>query len=104
MRRAVHFAVLSVLLLVMQQQVLVHPIAHLAGLAPLSQETAFQAPAPGHDCLECALIAGGFNAVAAGTLPDATHAPVDRFVFASYRSRAAEVPAWFESRAPPVLR
>ena len=55
MRRAFLFAVLSLLLLSMQQQGYVHPIAHLAGkYASHSQETVLSAPQFDVACVECA--------------------------------------------------
>ena len=103
MRRAVLFAVLSLLLLAMQHQGYVHPIAHLAGGALPSQETQLSSSEPHVDCVQGALLAGGFHAVPSSNAPQATSSPPVALVFASYHSRAAEVPAWFESRAPPVL-
>jgi len=103
MRRAILFAVLSLLLLSLQHQGHVHPIAHLAGHVPHSQETAFSAPQADIDCVECALLAGGFNAVH-GALSAAQPAPpAAGTVPAAFQTRAAELPAWFNSRAPPIL-
>jgi hypothetical protein len=103
MRRAIRFAVLSLLLLSLQHQGYVHPIAHLAGFAPHSQETALSAPQLAADCIECALLAGGVNA--ADGNPTATNpvAYVAGPLRLAFRSRAADVPAWFQSRAPPIL-
>jgi hypothetical protein len=103
MRRAVLFAVLSLLLLSMQHQGYVHPIAHLAGFAPHSQETTLGAPQVELDCVECALLAAGTTAVRGELgvlLPAAT---VERNAHTAFDSRAADVPSWFHSRAPPVL-
>jgi len=103
MRRIVFFAVLSLLLLSMQHESYVHPLAHLAGRAPAPHETVLTATHADADCVECALLAGGFNAVHASPVLLPSEAPPAARVFRSYRSRAAEVPAWFQSRAPPVL-
>ena len=103
MRRAVLFAVLSLLLVAMQHQGYVHPIAHLAGGALSSQETHLSSSQPHVDCAQCALLAGGFNVVHSSGPPLAASSPPASLVFHSYRSRAGEVPAWFESRAPPIL-
>jgi len=103
MRRAIRFAVLSLLLLAMQQQGYVHPIAHFAGHEEPSQETVVSAPHADEPCGLCTLLAGGSLAVVAGVLPHPADVPDAGIVFHTYRSRAADVPAWFESRAPPVL-
>lgn len=103
MRRALLSAVLSLLLLAMQQQGYVHPLAHLAGHEEPSQETVASAPHADEACGLCTLLAGGSLAVVAGLLPHPADTPGDGLVFHTYRSRAADVPAWFESRAPPVL-
>jgi hypothetical protein len=103
MRRAIRFAVLALLLLSLQHQGYVHPIAHLAGFAPHSQETALSIPQLSADCVECALLAGGLNAVHGDLAATNPVAPVVGPLQLAYQSRAAEVPAWFRSRAPPVL-
>lgn len=101
MTRTLRLALLAFLLLFMQGQALVHPIAHLPG-AP-SHDTGLAAPHAAVDCVECALLAGGFNALQASLDVVTGDAPVARIAFSSYHSRAGEVPAWFQSRAPPVL-
>jgi hypothetical protein len=103
MRRAIHFAVLSLLLLFMQLQGHVHPIAHLAGFAPHSQETVLLAPQAGADCIECALLAAGSNAVHGESVTTFAAAVSSGVAQPAFRSRAADVPSWFHSRAPPVL-
>lgn len=99
MRRLTVFAVLCLVLLA-QQRAYVHPLEHLEWPA---DETTLAAPHGEAQCAECSLLAGGFAALApqlATMLPDV---PGDRLVFHSYHSRASEVPAWFESRAPPAF-
>jgi hypothetical protein len=101
-RRAVLFAVLCLLLLA-QHQAYVHPFAHLAGRAAPSQETGLSKAAAELPCLECALLADGFNALGeASAAPPSLAVAADRVVHA-YHSPAAELPAWFRSRAPPVV-
>ncbi len=103
MRRTLGFVALSLLLLAMQWQGHVHPIEHFARVAHHAQETALSTPAVNVDCVECALLAGGVNAVHA----HATSMPTaDVFAQALSRPpafRATGVPAWFRSRAPPIL-
>jgi len=104
MHRAVRFAVLSLLLLFMQQQAYVHPIEHLASTGPHPQETALSEPHAVADCIECALLAGGSHAIHG----DADEAPASVVVSmagaATFAWRAADARAWFESRAPPHLQ
>ena len=103
MRRIVLFAVLPLLLLSMQHEGYVHPLSHLPGRAPAPHETALASAHADADCVECALLAGGLNAVHASPAPLRPETPPAALLFRSSRSRAAEVPAWFQSRAPPVL-
>lgn len=102
MRRAILFAVLSLLLLSMQHQAYVHPIAHL-GYASHSQETGLSAPQLDVACVECALLASGANAVHGGSASAMLAVAAEVRAHAAIRSRAADVPSWFQSRAPPVL-
>ena len=85
----------------MQAQALVHPIVHLPG-AP-AHDTGLAAPQVVEACVECALLAGGFAALSPASAPAVDVAPSHPLVFVSHHSRAADVPAWFHSRAPPVL-
>ena len=101
MLRTLRFAALAFLLLFLQLQALVHPITHLP--AAHAQETGLAVPHAAVDCVECSLLAGGFAALHANLPSALADAPVDAFLFFSYHSRAGEVPAWFQSRAPPVL-
>lgn len=103
MRRTVHFAVLSLLLLFMQHQGYVHPIAHFAQRAAVPRETVLSAPHADTDCLECALLASGAHAAVGHTVVSSPDGPAVASPTSSYRSRAAEAAAWFDSRAPPVL-
>lgn len=103
MCRALHVALLSLLLLAMQQQAYVHPIEHLAHHEKPSPETVASSPHAEESCGLCTLLAGGSLAVLAATPPQAAGARDGDLVFHAFRSRAGEVPAWFESRAPPVL-
>jgi hypothetical protein len=103
MRRAIRFAVLSLLLLSLQHQGYVHPIAHLAGFAPHSRETTLSVPQLAADCVECALLASGTNAVHGESVPMLAAVAADGPAQIAFRSRAADSPSWFHSRAPPVL-
>ncbi len=103
MRRPVLFAVLALLLLAMQQQSYVHPITHLAGRTAPEPETTLSTTGSAVDCVECALLAGGFSVVhgaPAASLPPARFAGLP---LRGSKVRATETPAWFHSRAPPAL-
>jgi hypothetical protein len=93
---------LCLLLLSLQSQVLVHPIEHLGG-EPNPQQATLTATHENPRCVECPLLAGGLTAALAASMPVAFDAPAGGLVAASYRSPAADVPAWFHSRAPPAL-
>lgn len=99
MRRVLLFAVLCLVLLA-QHRGFVHPIEHLAAPSP---QTQIAMPHADTSCLECSLLASGFTALTASLSLLPASAAVDRLVFHSYHSRAGEVPAWFQSRAPPAL-
>ena len=103
MRRALRFAVLSLLLLSMQWQGHVHPIEHFARVAQHAQETALSATQASVGCVECALLAGGFNAVPAQVASIPPAQAVAGAVPGHVQFRAAALPAWYRSRAPPVL-
>jgi hypothetical protein len=99
MHRPALIFVLCLMLLSMQREAYVHPLSHIA--AP--HDTALTTAQADAACLECALLAGGFDLAHAALPPHASDAPPPDLIFRSYHSRAGEVPAWFESRAPPTL-
>ena len=103
MRRIVNFTLLALVLLFAQQQGYVHPLSHMLAVAAASQDSMIVTPQAAADCVECALLASGSSAVfdaAVAVLPDAWASHVAAH---AYQSLAADVPAWFQSRAPPVL-
>ena len=102
MRRAL-FALLAVLLLGMQHEGLVHPLAHLGEKLARAQDTGLAAPTPSDACAECALLAAGGNAVSGTQHADAANAPPAGYLRSRFHSHAAAVPAWFHSRAPPSV-
>lgn len=99
-RRYAVLVVLSLLLLSLQREAHVHPITHLG--VP-SKDVVASTSSAAADCLECALLAGGFNGVASTSPPEVADAPPVSVVFFSHRSRDADAPAWFQSRAPPAV-
>ena len=103
MRRVLRFAVLSLLLLSMQWQGHVHPIEHFARVAQHAQDTVLSTSQGVVDCVECALLAGGFNAVHSHGASITPAAAIAQAVSRPAAFRGADFPAWFRSRAPPVL-
>lgn len=103
MRRAVHFAVLALLLLCMQQRAVVHPIEHLAGRTAASQETILGLPHVDAACLQCALLAGGVDAVGSTAAAPRCTPPASPALSVVPAPAAATATAWFDSRAPPRL-
>jgi hypothetical protein len=103
MRRAIGLALLSLLLLSMQWQGHVHPVEHFARVAQHQQDTVLSTPQANADCVECALLAGGFNAVHAQAAPVLPVGAVAEVACRQLQARAVDRPAWYRSRAPPVL-
>jgi len=102
-RRTFLFAVLSLLLLAMQHEGLVHALSHAAPRMARTHDTGLVAPAVGGDCAECALLAGGASVVPGGAAASSHAAPAVGRVGFAFRSRATPAPVHFSSRAPPVL-
>ena len=105
MLRAVRFAVLSLLLLFLQQQAYVHPIEHLARTGPHPQETALSAPHTVADCVECALLAGGSHALhgdAGRSRPRPLSCPGGRGHLRVARCRRPRLVRKPRAAAPPV--
>jgi hypothetical protein len=103
MRRTFAFALLSFLLLFMQQEAQVHALSHVGPQLARSGETKAVAPTADDACLECALLATGTGAAVGAGQSLASAVPVSGLVWSAFRSRAADVPSYFSSRAPPVL-
>ena len=103
MRRAICFAVLSLLLLSMQWLGYVPPIQHFARVAHHAQESTLSTAQVYVDCTECALLAGGFNAVHANVVSIPSGVAVGGAVAFPMQFRAADCLAWYRSRAPPDL-
>jgi len=103
MQRAVGITVLTVLLLLMQLQGYVHPLAHQVPPSTDSQQVAFHSPHALDDCLVCALLASGTQAAhdhRVSALAADRAVEVDSAHFAS---RPSDRPGWDQSRAPPRL-
>jgi hypothetical protein len=103
MRRSAYIAVLSFLLLFMQQQATVHALSHLAPQLAHSSRIELVAPHAGAACVECALLATGTSAAIGADPSLVSVVPAPGLVRSAYRSRAADAPVYFSSRAPPIL-
>ena len=103
MRRIVNFAVLALVLLFAQQQGYVHPLSHMLAVAAASQDSVIVTPQAAADCVECALLASGSTAVYDAAVTVLHAAWASHVAAHAYQSLAADVPGWFQSRAPPVL-
>jgi hypothetical protein len=102
MRRALLVCLLA-LLLSMQHEVYVHAFSHFAPFAGQAHDTGFASMLADAECPRCALLAAGSNAVPAQTQSTFVAALADESEGAVFRSRAVAAPAFFSSRAPPVL-
>ena len=95
--------VFSLLMLGMQLEGQRHALQHLGDRLHRPHEQGLQLPQSEIACAECKLLAGTSNAVAgdgASTLP--VVAANERFD-ASFSSRSVDPPAYYSSRAPPIL-
>jgi len=103
MRRPILFAVLTFLLLAMQNEALVHSFAHLDSRVPRPDRTEVALPHAVADCAECALLASGSSTVTGDPPALQPRGPVTVPLQPAFQSRAADAPEYFSSRAPPVL-
>ena len=103
MQRIVLTFLLSLLLVGVQQESQRHALEHLRPLLTRAHEVGIHAPVADVTCVECALLAGGTDAVAvgAGTLHSQATS-VEHRTFA-YTPRVVPAPSHFQSRAPPIL-
>ena len=103
MARGLVIAWLSLLLIGMQQQLVVHELEHIRARLECSNEVIAQAPQD-TPCVQCSLLSGGANVV---PIHDAV--PVLRAHTADHVSIAADTwpakasPASYRSRAPPTF-
>jgi hypothetical protein len=94
---------LSLLLVGMQQQFVVHEVDHLRAKVQRGHDASFVNPASA-ECLECALLAGGANSAPAADSPRSHHVhaglPVETIIAPG---EAQAKPAFYQSRGPPPL-
>ena len=103
MVRIVLVAVLSLLLVGMQREALLHEVDHLRAKVVLGHDKALQKSASG-ECDECALLASGGAAVpAAPTAFMRTARSDSRSTFNVEIAPTVSRPAPYRSRAPPIV-
>ena len=103
MIRIVVTAWLSLLLVGMQQQLVVHEVDHLRAKAQRGHHASLVNPT-GAECLECALLAGGANAAPVAHAPPSQR--IDTLVLVASTITLGEAqakPAFYQSRGPPIL-
>jgi hypothetical protein len=95
--------VFSLLMLGMQLEGQRHALQHLGDRLHRPHEQGLQLPQAEIVCAECALLAGTSNAVAgdgAATLPVVA---ANERLHEQFSSRSVDPPAYYSSRAPPIL-
>lgn len=94
---------LALLLLFVQLQALLHPIAHLGERVPQESTAGLSTSHDADACVVCALLASGADSPTRSS----RNPPLPSGVIASpapaVELQASAAPAWYESRAPPVL-
>ena len=103
MRRGILFAVLSFLLLAMQNEGFVHPLGHVDTRVVRPDRPEAALPHDVAACAECALLAAGSDAVSGDVPALQFPAPATLGALTAFRSRTVDAPVHFSSRAPPVL-
>jgi hypothetical protein len=91
------------LVLGMQQESLRHAVEHLRPLLQRAHDTGLQLPVADAACAECALLAGGADAVAPHVAPVVDRAGVIPAGAVAFASRAVPAPVYSATRAPPAL-
>ena len=103
MRRSIFFAVLTFLLLAMQNEGLVHPLGHVDTRVVRPDRPEAALPHTVAACPECALLVAGSDAVSGDVPALRFPAPATLGALTAFRSRTVDAPVHFSSRAPPVL-
>jgi hypothetical protein len=103
MRRGILFAVLSFLLLALQNEGFVHPLGHVDTRVARPDRPQAALPHGVAACAECALLVAGSDAVSGNVPALQFPAPATLGALTAFRSRTVAAPVHFSSRAPPVL-
>ena len=103
MRRGILFAILSFLLLAMQNEGLVHPLGHLDARIARPDRPEAALPHAVAACTECALLVAGSDAIGSDVTSLHFPGPATLGALTAFRSRAVAAPVYFASRAPPLF-
>jgi CII-binding regulator of phage lambda lysogenization HflD len=95
--------VFSLLMLGMQLEGQRHALQHVGDRLHRPHEQGLQLPQGEMVCAECALLAGTSNAVATSSASTLTVVATNERIDAQFLSQSVAAPAYYSSRAPPVL-
>ena len=96
-------ALLSLLLVGMQQQLFVHELVHFNERLDRGSDVVAQNPAEA-SCIECSLLSGGLKVISVDEVVGLTRAHADRAIdVTADPSRAKTAPTFYLSRAPPAF-
>ena len=102
--RIVLTALLSVLLLLMQQESVRHVLDHIGARIERVKYSALERPT-GDVCLECEMLASGTAGMPLASLPPLANASAWIDVVAPVARASVAAPSYYRSRAPPrILR
>jgi hypothetical protein len=94
---------LSLLLVGMQQQLVVHEVDHLRAKVQRGHDAGFERPGSA-ECIECALLSGGSNAVPVADVSPSRDAQVSAPIAAIFASGQPQAkPSFYQSRGPPAV-
>ena len=94
---------LSLLLVGTQQQLVVHEVDHLRAKVQRGHDTNVEKPSPG-ECLECALLSGGSNAVPIADISPSRNAQTPALVAAIIAAGQPQAkPSFYQGRGPPTV-
>ena len=94
---------LSLLLVGMQQQLVVHEVDHLRAKVQRGHDAGLERPGSA-ECIECALLSGGSNAVPIADISPSRDAPTPAPVAAIIAAGQPQAkPSFYRSRGPPAV-
>jgi|SRR5689334_15175392 len=93
--------VFAFLLLGLQQELLLHPLTHLAELKA-RHHSSLKLPTIDVACVECSLLAGAAYAAAGSPPPAACGAGAAECTAFEPSARYVAAPSYYQSRAPPL--
>ena len=94
---------LALLLLFVQLQALLHPISHLGERVPQEPAAGLSTSHDADACVVCALLASGADSPTHSSQSPPPPSGVIASPASAVELHASTAPAWYESRAPPVL-